>query len=172
MNLEIHYLNFDVFFYLFSDSHEPTNESYDNENIRESSRLYPNDLDSTRDQPSNNEATRNKPNNGESTRDLAEDNETLGVSTSHANEESGDPRMRRRKRSVNDSTRQGHLTEHQGHLSMHQGHSSEYQGHSRRKRSLSQEFIIELLLVADLKMAEYHGSGLDAYVLTLMATVS
>ncbi|XP_039287306.1 LOW QUALITY PROTEIN: A disintegrin and metalloproteinase with thrombospondin motifs 9 [Nilaparvata lugens] len=41
----------------------------------------------------------------------------------------------------------------------------------RRKRS-SQENIIEMMIVADRKMAEYHGSGLNAYVLTLMHTLS
>uniref|UniRef100_A0A8D8Q3J5 A disintegrin and metalloproteinase with thrombospondin motifs 9 n=1 Tax=Cacopsylla melanoneura TaxID=428564 RepID=A0A8D8Q3J5_9HEMI len=45
---------------------------------------------------------------------------------------------------------------------------------SRKKRSTEsgQEFFIELMIVADRKMAEYHGAGLHAYVLTLMAQVS
>lgn len=42
----------------------------------------------------------------------------------------------------------------------------------RVKRSPSQEYFIEIMVVADSKMADYHGSELNAYVLTLMSIVS
>lgn len=50
--------------------------------------------------------------------------------------------------------------------------SEENKGNSRKRRSLSEEYIIELMIVADKKMKDYHGSGLISYVLTLMSTVS
>jgi hypothetical protein len=42
----------------------------------------------------------------------------------------------------------------------------------RSKRSYSQEYFIEIMVVADKKMAEYHGDGLYHYILTLMSIVS
>lgn len=43
----------------------------------------------------------------------------------------------------------------------------------RRKRSTpQQEYNIEIMVVADRKMAEYHGAGFKEYVLVLMNTVS
>lgn len=44
----------------------------------------------------------------------------------------------------------------------------------RRKRSPGgqQEFNIEIMVVADRKMAEYHGAEFKSYVLTLMSIVS
>lgn len=42
----------------------------------------------------------------------------------------------------------------------------------RRKRSLSAEHVVELMVVADKKMADYHGEQLHNYVLTLMSIVS
>uniref|UniRef100_A0A0K8T167 Peptidase M12B domain-containing protein n=1 Tax=Lygus hesperus TaxID=30085 RepID=A0A0K8T167_LYGHE len=42
----------------------------------------------------------------------------------------------------------------------------------RSKRSTSQEYYLELMVVADRKMAEYHGKELNTYVLNLMATAS
>jgi hypothetical protein len=42
----------------------------------------------------------------------------------------------------------------------------------RKKRSYSQEYFIEIMVVADKKMAEYHGDGLYHYILTLMSIVS
>ncbi|XP_050542210.1 A disintegrin and metalloproteinase with thrombospondin motifs 20-like isoform X1 [Daktulosphaira vitifoliae] len=42
----------------------------------------------------------------------------------------------------------------------------------RRKRSLSSEHIVELMVVADKKMSEYHGHELNNYILTLMSIVS
>jgi hypothetical protein len=42
----------------------------------------------------------------------------------------------------------------------------------RSKRSYSQEYFIEIMVVADKKMAEYHGEGLYHYILTLMSIVS
>ena len=41
----------------------------------------------------------------------------------------------------------------------------------RIKRSYSHERYIEVMVVADAKMATYHGDNLRQYVLTLMATV-
>lgn len=44
---------------------------------------------------------------------------------------------------------------------------------SRKKRSAPyQEYNIEIMVVADRKMAEYHGSEFKSYVLTLMSIVS
>lgn len=43
---------------------------------------------------------------------------------------------------------------------------------SREKRSYSHERYIELLIVADSKMEEYHQDNLESYILTLMNTVS
>jgi len=42
----------------------------------------------------------------------------------------------------------------------------------RSKRSLTSEYVVELMVVADKKMAEYHGKELHNYVLTLMSIVS
>lgn len=42
---------------------------------------------------------------------------------------------------------------------------------SRKKRSLSSENIVELMVVADKKMADYHGEELHNYILTLMSIV-
>ena len=44
--------------------------------------------------------------------------------------------------------------------------------HSRSKRSVSREHTVELMIVADSKMSEYHGDGLEQYVLSLIAVVS
>ncbi|BES98776.1 a disintegrin and metalloproteinase with thrombospondin motifs [Nesidiocoris tenuis] len=44
--------------------------------------------------------------------------------------------------------------------------------HTRNKRSLSQEYYLELMVVADKKMAEYHGKDLNSYILNLMAMAS
>lgn len=41
----------------------------------------------------------------------------------------------------------------------------------RKRRSESRELHLEVLVVADSKMAEYHGSNLNHYILTLMSTV-
>ncbi|XP_025423198.1 A disintegrin and metalloproteinase with thrombospondin motifs 9-like isoform X2 [Sipha flava] len=43
---------------------------------------------------------------------------------------------------------------------------------SRKKRSLSSENVVELMIVADKKMADYHGEELHSYILTLMSIVS
>ena len=42
----------------------------------------------------------------------------------------------------------------------------------RHRRSFSHERHIEIMVVADAKMAQYHGENLQHYILTLMATVS
>ncbi|CAG0880726.1 unnamed protein product [Cyprideis torosa] len=42
----------------------------------------------------------------------------------------------------------------------------------RRKRSISQEYFIELLVVADPEMQKYHGDSLKDYILTLMSVVA
>lgn len=47
-----------------------------------------------------------------------------------------------------------------------------YTPKSRKKRSLSLEHVVELMVVADKKMADYHGDGLHNYILTLMSSVS
>lgn len=43
---------------------------------------------------------------------------------------------------------------------------------SRQRRSISRDRYVEVLVVADKKMAEYHGNNLEHYLLTLMAVVS
>lgn len=43
--------------------------------------------------------------------------------------------------------------------------------HSRKRRSESRELHLEVLVVADSKMARYHGGNLNHYILTLMSTV-
>lgn len=48
---------------------------------------------------------------------------------------------------------------------------SQYTPNSRKKRSLSSEYIVELMVVADKKMADYHGAELHNYILTLMSIV-
>ncbi|KAI5701840.1 hypothetical protein M8J75_013938 [Diaphorina citri] len=40
-------------------------------------------------------------------------------------------------------------------------------GNDRRKRSLTQEYFVELMIVADRKMADYHGAELQTYVLKM-----
>lgn len=42
----------------------------------------------------------------------------------------------------------------------------------RKKRSLTSEYVVELMVVADKKMADYHGKELHNYILTLMSIVS
>lgn len=46
-----------------------------------------------------------------------------------------------------------------------------YAQKSRKKRSLSSEYVVELMIVADKKMADYHGDALHNYILTLMSIV-
>ena len=43
---------------------------------------------------------------------------------------------------------------------------------TRNKRSVSRDHTVELMIVADSKMAEYHGDGLEQYILSLVAVVS
>ena len=45
-------------------------------------------------------------------------------------------------------------------------------GGRRRRRSVSQERFVEILVVADGKMVSYHGDNLVHYILTLMSVVS
>lgn len=42
----------------------------------------------------------------------------------------------------------------------------------RPRRALPREYFIEIMVVADAKMMEYHGTGLVSYILVLMSTVS
>ncbi|XP_014241355.1 A disintegrin and metalloproteinase with thrombospondin motifs gon-1 isoform X2 [Cimex lectularius] len=42
-------------------------------------------------------------------------------------------------------------------------------GFSRRKRSLSKEYYVELMVVADREMVNYHGSAVESYILNLMS---
>lgn len=42
----------------------------------------------------------------------------------------------------------------------------------RLRRALPQEYFIEITVVADAKMTEYHGGGLIGYILVLMSTVN
>ncbi|XP_018310553.1 A disintegrin and metalloproteinase with thrombospondin motifs gon-1 isoform X1 [Mycetomoellerius zeteki] len=42
----------------------------------------------------------------------------------------------------------------------------------RPRRALPREYFIEIMVVADAKMVEYHGTGLVSYILVLMSTVS
>ncbi|XP_032671699.1 A disintegrin and metalloproteinase with thrombospondin motifs 9 isoform X2 [Odontomachus brunneus] len=42
----------------------------------------------------------------------------------------------------------------------------------RPRRALPREYFIEIMVVADKKMVDYHGSGLISYILVLMSTVS
>ena len=44
--------------------------------------------------------------------------------------------------------------------------------HHRKRRSVSQERNVEMLVVADSRMVEFHGSNLHHYILTLMSIVS
>lgn len=44
--------------------------------------------------------------------------------------------------------------------------------HRRSKRFLSYPRFVEVMLVADSKMVEHHGSNLQHYILTLMSIVS
>jgi len=41
----------------------------------------------------------------------------------------------------------------------------------RPRRALPREYFIEIMVVADAKMVEYHGIGLVSYILVLMSTV-
>ncbi|KAJ9583135.1 hypothetical protein L9F63_022514, partial [Diploptera punctata] len=50
--------------------------------------------------------------------------------------------------------------------------SVEYDAFTRTTRSYSQEYFVEIMVVADRKMAEYHGDGLYHYILTLMSIVA
>jgi hypothetical protein len=81
------------------------------------------------------------------------------VNRTHAEEqyvgEGEGPKRRRSKRSLNDKYY----------------YDSEINIPKRRKRSYSQERFIEIMVVADKKMAEYHGDSLYHYILTLMSIV-
>jgi len=81
------------------------------------------------------------------------------VNRTHAEEqyvgEGEGPKRRRSKRSLNDEYH----------------YDSEINKSERRKRSYSQERFIEIMVVADKKMAEYHGDSLYHYILTLMSIV-
>jgi len=44
--------------------------------------------------------------------------------------------------------------------------------HSRKKRSMSSEHYVELMVVTDKTMSEYHGENLRHYVLTLLSIVA
>lgn len=50
--------------------------------------------------------------------------------------------------------------------------SGESGPHRRSKRFLSYPRFVEVMLVADSKMVEHHGSNLQHYILTLMSIVS
>jgi len=81
------------------------------------------------------------------------------VNRTHAEEqyvgEGEGPKRRRSKRSLSDDYH----------------YDSEINKPNRRKRSYSQERFIEIMVVADKKMAEYHGDSLYHYILTLMSIV-
>ncbi|XP_066997259.2 A disintegrin and metalloproteinase with thrombospondin motifs 4 isoform X2 [Anabrus simplex] len=47
-----------------------------------------------------------------------------------------------------------------------------YSRNGRKKRPKRREYVVEVMVVADKKMAEYHGSELKDYVLTLMSIVA
>lgn len=49
---------------------------------------------------------------------------------------------------------------------------TEPNGERRKKRSYSHERYIELLIVADNRMSQYHKENLETYILTLMNSVS
>lgn len=50
--------------------------------------------------------------------------------------------------------------------------SSNSKPHRRSKRFLSYPRFVEVMVVADSKMVEHHGSNLQHYILTLMSIVS
>lgn len=51
--------------------------------------------------------------------------------------------------------------------------SSEKHYHRKRsKRSFSEEYFVEMLVVADSSMANYHGGDVENYILALMYIVS
>lgn len=50
--------------------------------------------------------------------------------------------------------------------------SSDFKPHRRSKRFLSYPRFVEVMVVADSKMVEHHGSNLQHYILTLMSIVS
>jgi len=50
--------------------------------------------------------------------------------------------------------------------------SSDSKPHRRSKRFLSYPRFVEVMVVADSKMVEHHGSNLQHYILTLMSIVS
>ena len=50
--------------------------------------------------------------------------------------------------------------------------SSDSGPHRRSKRFLSYPRFVEVMVVADSKMVEHHGSNLQHYILTLMSIVS
>lgn len=57
-----------------------------------------------------------------------------------------------------------------------EGHSEFLEGDPftswRPRRALPREYFIEIMVVADAKMVDYHGHGLFNYILVLMSTVS
>lgn len=69
------------------------------------------------------------------------------------------------------ATNQNRLTENNSVLGTTTGIPYTPTPKSRMKRSLSSENIVELMVVADKKMAEYHGDELHNYILTLMSIV-
>lgn len=69
------------------------------------------------------------------------------------------------------ATNQIRLTENNTALSTTTGIPYAPTQKSRKKRSLSSENVVELMIVADKKMADYHGDELHNYILTLMSIV-
>lgn len=69
------------------------------------------------------------------------------------------------------ATNQNRLTENNTVLDTSTGVPYTPTTKSRKKRSLSSENIVELMVVADKKMADYHGDELHNYILTLMSIV-
>lgn len=51
------------------------------------------------------------------------------------------------------------------------GITSDEYSNWRLRRALPREYFIEIMIVADAKMVEYHGPGLIGYILVLMNTV-
>ncbi|KAL7288709.1 hypothetical protein TKK_0017434 [Trichogramma kaykai] len=101
--------------------------------------------------------------------EMTPEEEQVDASDPMMEETSERSRRRRRRTSLQDSDTRSRATEEE----LARGRSEEdIYGLARSRRALTREYFIEIMVVADQKMIDYHGSSLTSYILVLMNTVS
>ena len=61
---------------------------------------------------------------------------------------------------------------HSGEAEKTEANESSQKFQRKRSKRSSQEYFVEMLVVADRTMARYHGAGIENYILALMYIVS